>query len=105
MKQGSTLPVIGTANNSAWMVNFHYGKKAYYVGGHPLWAMIRGLFTMRQKPWIIGGLLFQLGYLWGFVSRMPRAVSPELMAFHRGEQMARLRGIFGGGKKAAGEKA
>ena len=86
---------IGTANDSSWMVNFHYGKKAYYVGGHPLWAFIRGLFAMRKKPWIIGGLLFQWGYLWSFITRMPRAVSPELMVFHRSEQMARLKQLFG----------
>lgn len=86
---------IGTANDSSWMVNFHYGKKAYYVGGHPLWALVRGLFAMRKKPWIIGGFLFQWGYVWSFVTRMPRAVSPELMAYHRGEQMARLKQLFG----------
>ncbi len=86
---------IGTANDSSWMVYFHYGKKAYYVGGHPAWALMRGFFTMRRKPWIIGGFLFQWGYFWSFVTRMPRAVSPELMAFHRGEQMSRLKRLVG----------
>ena len=82
---------IGTGNNSPLVVFFHYGKKAYYVGGHPLWAFARGLFQMRSKPWIIGGLLFQLGFLWAFLTRMRRPVSKELMSFHRKEQMARLR--------------
>ena len=41
---------LGTGNNSPWMVRFHYGRKAYYVGGHPLWEMIRGVFQMRHKP-------------------------------------------------------
>ncbi len=89
---------IGTANDSSWMVNFHYGRKAYYVGGHPLWAFMRGLFAMRKRPWIIGGFLFQWGYLWSMITRMPRAVSPELMAFHRNEQMARLWQLFGSSK-------
>src|SRR5262249_19115305 len=26
---------IGTGNNSRLMARFHYGRKAYYVGGHP----------------------------------------------------------------------
>jgi hypothetical protein len=30
------------------------------------------------------------------IKRVPRVVTPELMAFHRGEQMARLRKLFGG---------
>jgi len=82
---------IGTGNHSSLLVNYHYGKKAYYFGGHPLWGLLRGFFLMRKKPWIIGGLLFQSGFFWSLITRLPRPVSPELMAFHRHEQMARLR--------------
>lgn len=85
---------IGTGNNHQLMVFFHYGKKAYYMGGHPLWALLRGFFQMRGRPWVIGGFLFQTGYFWGMISRMPRPIAPELMAFHRSEQMARLRQLF-----------
>jgi len=46
---------------------------------------------MRRQPLVIGGILFELGYLWAMLRRMPRVVSPDLMAFHRGEQIARLR--------------
>jgi len=85
---------LGTGTHSRALVFWHYGKKAYYVGGHPLWILMRGMFQMRHKPWIIGGLLFLLGYCWGAVSRMPRAVTPELLAFHRSEQMARLKSLL-----------
>jgi biofilm PGA synthesis N-glycosyltransferase PgaC len=85
---------IGTGNNRPLMVPFHYGRKAYYVGGHPLWELLRGIFQMRNRPRIIGGLFFELGYIWAFVTRMPRAVSPELMHFHRAEQMSRLGGLW-----------
>jgi glycosyltransferase involved in cell wall biosynthesis len=84
---------LGTGNDSPLMVKFRYGQKAYYVGGHPLWELLRGVFQMRQKPWIIGGLYFELGFLWAMITRMPRPVSPELIAFHRSEQMNRLRGL------------
>ena len=83
--------VLGTGNNRAWAVPFHYGRKAYYVGGHPLWAILRGFFQMKNRPWIVAGALFQCGFFWAALTRMPRAVTPELMTFHRGEQMARLR--------------
>jgi glycosyltransferase involved in cell wall biosynthesis len=81
---------IGTAQSSQTQARFHYGRKAYYVGGHPAWEILRGLFDMRSKPYVIGGLSFIAGYLWAAVTRMPRAVSPELMAFHRKEQMTRF---------------
>lgn len=86
---------LGTGNNSPLMVRFHYGRKAYFVGAHPVWAFLRGLFQMREKPWIIGGLLFECGYWWSFFTRMHRPVSPELIAFHRSEQMSRLRELSG----------
>ncbi len=89
---------IGTANDAALMVNFHYGKKAYYVGGHPLWAMIRGVFQMKNRPWIVGGFLFQCGFTWAAITRMPRPVTKELITFHRGEQMARLKTLVAGSK-------
>ena len=85
---------MGTAEQGVLQSKFHYGKKAYYVGGHPLWEMVRGIFQMRSRPFIIGGLMHQLGYLWAAVTRVDRPVSPELMAFHRGEQMARMKAIF-----------
>lgn len=87
---------IGTGSGSRGILRmrFHYGRKAYYVGSHPLWTLLRGLFQMRQKPWILNGLFFELGYLWACLTRMPRPVSPELMAFHRAEQMRRLREIW-----------
>jgi glycosyltransferase involved in cell wall biosynthesis len=85
---------IGTATHGPLVMRFHYGRKAYYVGGHPLWECLRGLFQMRSRPLVLGGLWFISGYTWAWLSRMERPVSPELMAFHRGEQLARLRGLF-----------
>lgn len=85
---------IGTGTDRTLMVRFRYGQKAYYVGGHPVWELLRGCFQMRQEPRIVGGLMFQAGYLWGLLTRMPRPVSPELMTFHRQEQMSRLRALW-----------
>lgn len=82
---------LGTGNNSPLMVRFHYGRKAYYVGGHPLWELLRGVFQMREDPYVIGGLFFQFGFIWSFFCRTPRAVNEKLMKFHRAEQMLRLR--------------
>lgn len=81
----------GTGSNDVLRMRFHYGKKAYYVGGHPLWETLRGVFQMRQKPILLGGICFLTGYIWASLTRMHRPVSGELMAFHRFEQMQRLR--------------
>jgi len=86
---------LGTGNDNPLMVKFRYGQKAYYVGGHPLWEILRGFFQMRQKPLLLGGIWFISGYLGAWLKRIERPVSPELVAFHRKEQMERLNSIFG----------
>jgi glycosyltransferase involved in cell wall biosynthesis len=85
---------IGTAESSPLQARFHYGRKAYYVGGHPLWEMLRGVFQMRQSPYVIGGTCFIAGYCWAALTRIQRPVSADLMEFHRGEQLTRLRRLL-----------
>ena len=93
----------GRAITARCWSRFHYGRKAYYVGGHPLWETLRGLFQIKEPPRFFGGLYFIAGYWWACLTRMHRPVSRELIAFHRGEQMARLRGLFRRSPKSAPE--
>ena len=85
---------IVTGDSNKLMAAFKYGQKNYYLGGHPLWHLSRSIFQMKNKPYIIGGLLLLWGYLWASIIRMERPVSPELMKFYRAEQMQRLKNIF-----------
>jgi glycosyltransferase involved in cell wall biosynthesis len=87
---------IGTGNHSPLFARFHYGRKSYYVGGHPLWETLRGVYQTREKPVVFGGIWFIAGYWWALLTRTPRPVSRDLMHFHRSEQMARLRQLFRG---------
>ena len=92
---------VGSGSHGKLGMRFHYGRKAYYVGGHPLWECLRALFQVREKPFVLGGVWFIAGYMWAALHRNERVVSPELMHFHRAEQMARLRGIFKRARRAA----
>jgi len=82
---------LGTGNDSGLMVRFRYGQKAYYVGGHPFWEVLRGVFQMRERPVIIGGLYFLCGFVQAVMIKMKRPVPAELIAFHQAEQMERLK--------------
>lgn len=88
---------MGTAGTGVLGARFHYGKKDYFLGGHPLWQLFRGTFQMAKPPYLVGGLALMAGYAWCWASRKPRAVSRELMQFHRGEQLSRLKRTFAGG--------
>ncbi|MFO1152680.1 MAG: glycosyltransferase [Rhodospirillales bacterium] len=85
---------MGTAATSELGARFHYGKKDYFLGGHPLWQVLRGTFQMAKKPYVLGGLFLMLGYLRCWITGYERSVSPELMAFHRKEQLGRMKGLL-----------
>jgi glycosyltransferase involved in cell wall biosynthesis len=83
---------IGTGGGSWVRGLFRHGKKDYYLGGHPVWQLFRCGYQMTRSPLLVGGVLLFAGYGWAWLSRVERPVSPELVRFHRSEQMARLRG-------------
>lgn len=93
---------IGTGSNSITTALFKYGQKNYFLGGHPLWHYFRSIYQLKNKPYILGGILLMSGYVWAWLSRMKRPISRELMEFYRAEQMRRLKiitkrslGLFG----------
>jgi glycosyltransferase involved in cell wall biosynthesis len=85
---------LGTAERSVLSSLFSYGEKDYYLGGHPLWQFFRVAYRTAKRPYVLGGLALGAGYCWALLRRTPRPVSPELMAFHRKEQMTKLRAIL-----------
>ena len=82
---------MGTAQQSVVRSRFLYGAKDYRIGNHPLWEAFRTIHQMRKRPWIVGGAALGSGYLWAWITGIERPVSGELMAFHRHEQMQRLK--------------
>jgi glycosyltransferase involved in cell wall biosynthesis len=85
---------IGTATRGPLSAAFSRGEKDYYLGGHPLWEMFRVGYRCMKRPFLVGGIALGCGYLFSLLRRVPRPVSKELMAFHRKDQMARLRSIL-----------
>src|SRR5580765_2075212 len=86
---------LGTAQRNQFAALFTYGERAYYLGWSPIWQFFRALYRMTKKPMVFGGLALLLGYYWAATKQTPRPVSPEVVRFHRREQMARLRAILG----------
>ena len=86
--------LMGTAEKSPVAALFSYGQKDYYLGGSPGWQRFRVTYRLLKRPYVVGGLALFFGYVWAAIQRVPRPVSPELMRFHRAEQMKKLKGIF-----------
>jgi glycosyltransferase involved in cell wall biosynthesis len=85
---------LGTAGRSTLAATFSYGEKDYYLGGSPVWQLFRVAYRMTKKPVLVEGLALLSGYGWAALRRVKRPVTPELMRFHRREQMKKLRAIF-----------
>jgi glycosyltransferase involved in cell wall biosynthesis len=88
------LRPIGTAEANKLKSRYMYGKKDYFLGGHPIWQIFRVLFTMTKKPYVIGGLALFIGYIWSWIIMLKRPIHPDLIKFHRTEQMSRLKSIL-----------
>src|ERR1700733_613140 len=88
---------LGTAERSILASLFSYGEKDYYLGGHPIWELFRIAYRTVKQPYITGGIALGMGFGWAFLRRTPRPVSRDLMAFHRQEQMVKLKAILKSG--------
>lgn len=94
---------VGTAQRTTLSSRFKYGIKDYVIGNHPAWELFRAAYQMLLPPYGVGGLALGVGYLWAMMRRVDRPVGRELIAFHRKEQMRRLKKFFrlGAGSREA----
>jgi len=93
---------MGTADRSLLRARFRHGQEEYFVGGHPAWQVVRGLFQMKNQPLFFGGICLMAGYATAWATRKSSPVPAALRDFHRREQMQRLRMLIFGG--AAGRR-
>jgi glycosyltransferase involved in cell wall biosynthesis len=85
---------LGTASHGLIRKSFAYGKKDYYLGGHPLWEVIRCGYQSLRPPYLIGGTMLFAGYFTAMLRGEKRVVSEDLMRFHRREQLMKLKAVL-----------
>ncbi|HEV2318107.1 MAG TPA: glycosyltransferase family 2 protein [Verrucomicrobiae bacterium] len=86
---------LGTAQRNKLKASFSYGEKDYYLGNSPLWQLFRVGYRMARPPYVVEGAALLSGFCWAALCRTKRPISPELMRFHRDEQMQKLKVICG----------
>jgi GT2 family glycosyltransferase len=82
---------MGTGKGNILTARFRLGKEDYYLGSHPLWALLRSFHQMKFKPYILGGIFIYLGYIIAYLQKMERPIPQELINFYRTEQMHRIK--------------
>lgn len=84
----------GTGRASVWKSRMHYGTRDYSQGNPAAWEVLRALYHMKNKPYVLGGALIFAGYLSAWIRRANSPLPPEVVAVHRADQQARLRAMF-----------
>ncbi len=82
---------IGTTRGSLARSKFKYGLKDYSIGTHPLFMFLKCINRFQQKPYVVGGILTLIGFIWAWIRREPKAVSEEIVRFVRDEQINRIK--------------
>jgi hypothetical protein len=85
---------MGMARSSDLQAPCRHSKNGHFLGGQPLWQVFRSTFQLTKRPYVFGGLALMARYLCCWITAHERPVSPELMKFYRGEQMAGLKQLL-----------
>jgi glycosyltransferase involved in cell wall biosynthesis len=68
------------------------GRVSFYVGYHPVYALVRSVRHFFSTPWGLGGLYMMFGFFEGYAKRASRIEDRELIGYLRQQQMNRLLG-------------
>jgi glycosyltransferase involved in cell wall biosynthesis len=85
---------IGTQGRSIWHARFIFGVREYLIGYHPIFEIAKCIRRVVQSPYVIGSLLWLIGYFWASLRRYKRTLSQDIIKFIRNEQISLLRGPF-----------
>lgn len=88
------LRVMGSTDKNVYRGRLRWGRGQWFMGSSFPYVVASGLFRMRERPYVVGGLLIIAGYLDGLVRRVPRYGEPEFRRELRRWQHQRLRRLF-----------
>jgi glycosyltransferase involved in cell wall biosynthesis len=78
------------AAGGRWRGRVASGRAAFRAGYSLPFMMARAAAHVGARPYLIGSLLMLGGFFEGYIRRLPRAASPELIRFVRAQQRRRL---------------
>ena len=93
---GSHYRLTGTASSALFRTLFRNGLRDYYAGTYVPYEIVKCLKHLSHRPILLAGFCRFGGFLWAGLTRMPREIPPEVIAYLRREQRDRLLGILRG---------
>ena len=83
--------LMGSSDKNVYRGRLRLGRGIYFMGYHPLYALASAFFRMREKPFIIGGILIMVGYVKAAIQRVPRYDNLEFRTYLQNWQLSELR--------------
>lgn len=82
--------LMGSSHKNIFHGRMRWGRGQWFMGTHPLYIIASGVFRMRERPFVIGGLLIIAGYFEGMLIGMPRYENGEFRKHLHSWQLKRL---------------
>lgn len=83
--------LMGSSDKNVYRGRLRLGRGIYFMGYHPLYALASSIFRMREKPFIIGGVLIMAGFIKAFFQQIPRYDNPEFRVYLQNWQLSQLK--------------
>jgi glycosyltransferase involved in cell wall biosynthesis len=74
----------------AWNDRIKNGRGCYIMGYHPLFMFLKSISRVAEKPYIIGALGLLIGFVEGYIKRLPQIPDKPLIKYFRRQQLNRL---------------
>jgi len=91
------LRLMGSSDRSIYRGRLRWGQGQWFMGSSFPYILASGLLRMRERPFVLGGLLIVLGYLQAAIRGEPRFEDDEFRRGLRHWQYARLKRVLSGG--------
>jgi glycosyltransferase involved in cell wall biosynthesis len=82
--------LTGTGGRSLLESKFREGILSYDMGYHPLFQLLKSVYRIKERPYIISSLLHLLGFIYGNIKRAKRPVPNDFVEYFRKEQLKRI---------------
>jgi biofilm PGA synthesis N-glycosyltransferase PgaC len=75
-----------------WSNLLKNGRANYVAGYHPLFMLLKCLWRCFEKPYLLEGCGLWLGFLTGYLKRIPQVPDRDVIRYFRHQQLNRLLG-------------
>lgn len=95
------LRQMGSSDRSVYRGRLRWGRGQWFMGSSFPYVLASGLFRMREKPYVVGGLLIVLGFILAALQGDRRYDDPAFRSGLRHWQRSRLFAVLRGGDPRA----